>query len=134
MFLFKILSSIYVIRGKVLEGLDNRGLAAEAFKDALKVDVSCSEAFYAITQHQILTAVEEKALLKSLEFGKLTGNEGELVEFLYKMRLKKYDKPADLMIPNKYKDLAMSLDLLVYQAERHYYNCDYAECFRLSQM
>lgn len=117
-----------------MEGLDNRGLAAEAFKEALKVDVTCSEAFYAITQHQMLTADEEKSLLKSLDFKKLAGDEGDLVEFLYKVRLKKYDKPADLLIPNKYKDLAMSLDLLVYQAERHYYNCDYTECFKLSQL
>lgn len=40
--------------------MDNRGLASECYKQALQCDVYCFEAFDAIIQHHMLTALEGK--------------------------------------------------------------------------
>lgn len=46
------------MKGKVLEAMDNRGLASECYKQALQCDVHCFEAFDALIQHHMLTATE----------------------------------------------------------------------------
>lgn len=38
--------------------MDNRGLAADCFKEALKHDVYCCEALDALTKHQMLSIKE----------------------------------------------------------------------------
>jgi hypothetical protein len=65
-FVFQILGSIYLLKGRILEALDNRALASEAFKEALRVDAYCLEAFRALITHEILTADEEKELLTTI--------------------------------------------------------------------
>jgi anaphase-promoting complex subunit 6 len=54
------------LRGKILEALDNRPFAAEAFREALRIDAYCFEAFRALTSHEILTAEEEKELVATM--------------------------------------------------------------------
>ena len=88
-------ASIYLLKGKVLEGLDNRDLAAEAFADALNLDVCCVEAYDALVGHHMLAAEDEKALVRELPVvDQLQGEEelSDLVSFLYRLRLKKYDQ------------------------------------------
>lgn len=48
------------MKGKVLEAMDNRGLASECYKQALQSDVHCFEAFDALIQHHMLAAAEGK--------------------------------------------------------------------------
>lgn len=48
------------IKGKVLEAMDNRGLASECYMQALQCDVHCFEAFDALIQHHMLNAAEGK--------------------------------------------------------------------------
>lgn len=136
-----------------MEDLDNRGLAAEAYKEALKIDVFCSQAFQvrkklicfyvfnlitfcftfqSLIQHQALTGSEEVELLKSMPFEKQCNqDEVEVISFFYKMKLKKYSKPGDLKVPERLRVVAeRSPDIRVQMAERHFYNCDYAECYK----
>lgn len=47
-----------LLKGKVLEAMDNRGLAADCFKEALKYDVYCFEAFDSLIKHQMLSVEE----------------------------------------------------------------------------
>ena len=49
------LGAIFLLRGRIYESLDNRTLAADAFKEAVQIDVFCHEAFEALIKHQILT-------------------------------------------------------------------------------
>lgn len=128
------LSSIYLLKGQILASLDNRILAAEAFKEALSLDVYCSEAFQAVIQHQIFSAEEERELLKAMPFSEQCAHpdEEEFVSFLYRIQLKKYDQPADLVIPDKFKSLRTNTEIQVHQAERHFYNCDYNQCFKIT--
>ena len=62
------LGAIFLLRGRIEECLDNRASAADAFKEAVRIDVFCHEAFQALIKHQILTAEEEQDLLASMPF------------------------------------------------------------------
>lgn len=46
------------MRGKIYDALDNRTLATYSYKEALKLDVYCFEAFDLLTSHHMLTAQE----------------------------------------------------------------------------
>ena len=63
--------------------MDNRALASQAFRDALVTDVYCVEAFQALTQHNILSAAEEKELLKSMPLKVIALFGCEFPRFLY---------------------------------------------------
>ena len=154
----KDLSSFFLLKGQILESLDNRGLAVEAYKEALKVDVFCSEAFSTIIQHQMLSAEEEKELIHSLPFvqhcnrylvveddddtetgeaktdsSSESSDEAEYVSFLYTVQLKKYHKPEQMLIPTKFREMALTNnELLLHQSERYFYNCDYQACFQIT--
>jgi anaphase-promoting complex subunit 6 len=76
-FLFpQILGSIYLLKGRILEALDNRALASEAFKEALRVDAYCIEAFRALISHEILTAEEERELLSAIPIASQSDSSG----------------------------------------------------------
>lgn len=54
----QISSSICLLRGKIYDAMDNRPLATSSYKEALKLDVYCFEAFDLLTSHHMLTAQE----------------------------------------------------------------------------
>ena len=51
-------SAVNLLRGRVYEALENRNLAAECFREALRSDVYCYEAFEALVSHHMMTAQE----------------------------------------------------------------------------
>lgn len=55
---YQINSSICLLRGKIYDAMDNRPLATSSYKEALKLDVYCFEAFDLLTSHHMLTAQE----------------------------------------------------------------------------
>lgn len=59
--IFQISSSICLLRGKIYDAMDNRPLATSSYKEALKLDVYCFEAFDLLTSHHMLTAQEGEA-------------------------------------------------------------------------
>lgn len=91
--------------------MDNRGLAAECYKQALHFDVYCFEAFESLVKYQMLTAAEGKGsldifiyltyplileieLLKSLPImEQCTPEESQILLTLYESKLKKYHTP-----------------------------------------
>lgn len=129
-----IKSSICLLRGKIYDALDNRTLATYSYKEALKLDVYCFEAFDLLTSHHMLTAQEEKELLDSLPLNKLCAEEQELLRFLFENKLKKYNKPGETVIPESVDGLQENLDVVVSLAERHYYNCDFKMCYKLTSV
>ncbi|XP_055492604.1 cell division cycle protein 16 homolog isoform X1 [Leucoraja erinacea] len=130
-----IKSSICLLRGKIYDAMDNRPLATNSYREALKLDVCCFEAFDLLTSHHMLTAQEEKELLDSLPFSKqCTEEEHELLYFLYENKLKKYNKPSETLIPESVDGLQDNLDVVVSVAERNYYNCDFKTCYKLTSM
>ncbi|XP_040281013.1 cell division cycle protein 16 homolog [Bufo bufo] len=127
-----IKSSICLLRGKIYDALDNRTLATYSYKEALKFDVYCFEAFDLLTAHHMLTAQEEKELLDSLPLSKKCPEDQELLRFLFENKLKKYNKPSETVIPESVDGLQDNLDVVVSLAERHYYNCDFKMCYKLT--
>ncbi|KAL0122000.1 hypothetical protein PUN28_007059 [Cardiocondyla obscurior] len=135
-------SSILYVKGRVYEAMDNRALATECYKQALQCDVYSYEAFEALVQNQMLSASEEKELLESLPFAdQCTKGEAELLRLLYDSKLKKYQEPntkqslttCSVMGISVTEKLADNLDMEVAKAERLYYNCDYHQCFSLTE-
>ena len=154
-------SSLYLLKGKIYEALDNRSIAAISFKKALKYDIYNYEAFSSLTQHQMLTRIEEDELLKLLK------PEDPLIKFLYESLLKKYSRPnigvnTDILPkvthvqggdnrknqsvescesscknPPKYELyqelLSTNADILTAEAESLYYNCDYQSCYTVTK-
>ena len=121
-------NSISLLRGKIYEAMDNRSLAADCYKEALRQDVYCSEAFELLVSHHMLTAQEEKDLIESLSFSnQCPEDESLLLRFLYESKLKKYDCPGTVTvkIPEKLSELSENLDVVISTAERHLYNCDF---------
>ena len=124
------ISSTYLLKGYILEALDNRQMAADNFQAALRTDVFCQEAFEALVGHQMLSSEEERELLLSLPFHEQ--GDPDLAYFLYSSSLKKYSCPEDLDIPIQLEALQENYDVLVCKVERLFYNCDYHSAFKLS--
>jgi len=59
--MFQVNSNICLLRGKIYDAMDNRPLATCSYKEALKLDVYCFEAFDLLTSHHMLTAQEGEA-------------------------------------------------------------------------
>ncbi|KAG5887178.1 hypothetical protein JTB14_028981 [Gonioctena quinquepunctata] len=88
-------SSFLLLKGKILEAMDNRGLAADCYQQALHCDVYCFEAFDSLIKYQMLTSAEEEELLKSLPISEqCTTEEAEILQTLYEAKLKKYHTPV----------------------------------------
>lgn len=54
----QIENSISLLRGRIYEAMDNRGLAADCFRRALQQDVYCFEAFDLLVSHHMMSAQE----------------------------------------------------------------------------
>ncbi|CAH0552716.1 unnamed protein product [Brassicogethes aeneus] len=90
-------AAMYLLKGKVLEAMDNRGLAAGCYKLALSKDVYCYEAFDSLIKYQMLTAAEEQELLNSLNVPiseQCNAEDAEILLTLYESKLKKYHTPT----------------------------------------
>ena len=44
-----------------------------------------------------------------------------------------YDKPAEMLVPEPLRCLQDNLDVTINMAERHYYNCDFRQCYDLTK-
>ena len=51
-------SSINLLRGKIYEAMDNRTLAMECYREAVRQDVYCYEGFDLLVNHHMLSALE----------------------------------------------------------------------------
>lgn len=45
-----------------------------------------------------------------------------------------YNKPKDFKLPDSLNILKDNMDVIVNLSERHYYNCDFRECFKITSM
>ncbi|XP_054286100.1 cell division cycle protein 16 homolog [Macrosteles quadrilineatus] len=128
-------SALLTLKGRIYEKLDRKPCALECYKQALKCDVFCYEAFQAITKHQMLSASEEKELMDSLQFKSQCSNPG-LLPFVYEQLLKKYQKltPSELQLCSFNHNLGLlgNLDLKAARAERLLYDCAFKQSYALT--
>ncbi|XP_037790277.1 cell division cycle protein 16 homolog [Penaeus monodon] len=125
--------STHLLKGYIYEASDNRALAVESFRAAVQADPLCYEAIHALTQHHMLTVKEEKDLLSSLPLSRTCSEaESAVVMAVYETRTNKYSSPST-PLPQPAAPLATNADFITAQAEKLYYNCNFAQCHRLTQ-
>ncbi|XP_033127040.1 cell division cycle protein 16 homolog [Anneissia japonica] len=126
-------SSINLLKGKIFESLENRLQATEHYREALKQDVYCYEAFELLVKHQMLSCEEERQLIDSLPFNsQCSDEEAAIVRAVYMSILKKYDKPSPLVTPDALVPLKQNLDIITSQAERYYYHSDFRSTYAIT--
>ncbi|CAI6347241.1 unnamed protein product [Macrosiphum euphorbiae] len=132
---FNVQSALFCIKGKIYEALDNRNFATDCYREALRNDVHCYDAFQALIQHQMLTSFEEQMLIQSLPWSNHPND--CITKPLYEVLLKKYQEPK-LTGPFSQFDIPVelimdNLDIQEAEAERHYYACAYKDCFQITE-
>ncbi|XP_020712123.2 cell division cycle protein 16 homolog isoform X2 [Athalia rosae] len=135
-------SSILYCAGRVYEAIDKGAVASDCYRQALQYDVHSYQAFEALVQNQMLSAAEERELLESLPIAEqCSASEAKLLRLLYESKLKKYQSSTEkepilncgvqgVLVTDRLID---NLDMEVSRAERLYYNCDYQQCFSLTE-
>lgn len=86
------MSSLYLLKAKILESMDKRSLAIDCYIQALQKSVYLTEALDALMQHEMLMAWEEKDLLQNILPTSQHANEVDvkILKHLYESKLKKY--------------------------------------------
>lgn len=129
----KLESAVHFLRGMVYEAMENGCMACDCFKQALKNDVHCYEAFDRLTSHYMLSPTEEESFLKSLPLKEqCTAEELPLLKQLYENKLQNRKKAAELKLSAPYECVNNSLDVLVSMAEKHFTNCDFQLCHKMT--
>jgi len=138
----QIKSRIHLLLGKVYEAIENRELAERNFREALKLDVFCHEAFQRLTQHHLLSGQEEEELFSSLQFEDQCSNEdcNKVVKFLYENNLKKYHKVSRPMSaiaasipPQVSQSLMKNNEVSNSLAERLFFNNKFYQCYSITK-
>ncbi|CAK7273992.1 anaphase-promoting complex subunit Cut9 [Sporothrix epigloea] len=128
--------------------------AKECYKDAVRIDVQCFEAFQQLTKNQLMSPEEEWEFLNSLNFESITigpagaGADGspatedivqeaaDFTRMLYSTRLSKYRNPdafaaAAESLASHYR-LGNNADLLLARADLAYTQCRYEDALALT--
>lgn len=92
---WQIESGVQLLRGHILEALENRSMAVECYREALKLDVHCYEALDCLIQHHMLTALEGSKFSHFQPIFNLN-NISKILEMLFLTRL----QPCIISSPN----------------------------------
>ncbi|RKF77381.1 Anaphase-promoting complex subunit cut9 [Golovinomyces cichoracearum] len=113
--------------------------AKECYKDAVRIDVQCFEAFEQLMKNCLMSPDEEWEFLASLDFDSITvpkdtSSSQEAAEFtktLYTTRLSKYKNPAAFKAATEtlstHYNLSKNPDLLLSQADLLFTQCRFKE-------
>ncbi|KAI0133185.1 TPR-like protein [Hypoxylon sp. NC0597] len=118
--------------------------AKECYKDAVRIDVQCFEAFQQLMKNSLMSPDEEWQFLESLDFDAITipgdpSSSQEAAEFtkmLYTTRLSKYRNPASFTTAcetlSTHYNLATNPDLLLARADLLYTQCRYKDTLAIT--
>ncbi|KAI2621703.1 TPR-like protein [Hypoxylon sp. NC1633] len=118
--------------------------AKECYKDAVRIDVQCFEAFQQLMKNSLLSPDEEWQFLESLDFDAITvlgdpSSSQEAAEFtrmLYTTRLSKYRNPTSFTTAcetlSTHYNLASNPDLLLARADLLYTQCRYKDALAIT--
>ena len=119
--------------------------AKDCYKDAVRIDVQCFEAFDQLMKNSLMSPDEEWAFLESLDFdsisvgddSSLSQEAAEFTKMLYMTRLPKYKNPSAFEAATEtlstHYNLADNPDLLLSKAELLYTHCRFTESFAITQ-
>ena len=117
--------------------------ARECYKDAVRIDVQCFEAFDQLMKNSLMTPNEEFEFLESLDFDSVVSPDpavsqeaAHFTKMLYTTRLSKYSSPAVLNDATEtlstHYNLADNPDILLSRAETLFTQCRFAEALELT--
>ncbi|PGH01391.1 hypothetical protein AJ79_07932 [Helicocarpus griseus UAMH5409] len=118
--------------------------ARDCYKDAVRIDVQCFEAFDQLMKNSLMSPAEEIEFLESLDFDSITfltdpsisQEAAEFTKLLYTTRLSKYSSPSALSYATEtlstHYNLAENPDLLLSRAETLYTQCRFPEALALT--
>ncbi|KAI1341979.1 TPR-like protein [Xylariaceae sp. FL0016] len=118
--------------------------AKECYKDAVRIDVQCFEAFQQLMKNSLMSPDEEWQFLESLDFDAITvqgdpSSSQEAAEFtkmLYTTRLSKYRNPESFTYAcdslSTHYNLASNSDLLLAKADLLYAQCRYKNALEIT--
>ncbi|OJD21370.1 hypothetical protein ACJ73_07288 [Blastomyces percursus] len=118
--------------------------ARDCYKDAVRIDVQCFEAFDQLMKNSLMSPAEELEFLESLDFDSITyftdpsiaQEAAEFMKLLYTTRLSKYSSPYALSYATEtlstHYNLADNPDLLLSRAETLYTQCRFPEALSLT--
>ncbi|KAI4133797.1 MAG: hypothetical protein LQ347_002053, partial [Umbilicaria vellea] len=117
--------------------------AKECYKDAVRIDVQCFEAFDQLMKNSLLSPDEEWAFLDSLDFDSISAEDpsvaqeaAQFAKMLYTTRLSKYKNPTDFTNATEtlstHYNLASNPDLLLSKAELLFTQCRFKEALSIT--
>ena len=113
--------------------------AKECYKDAVRIDVQCFEAFQQLMKNSLLSPDEEWQFLESLDFDSITASEeaADFTKMLYTTRLSKYRNPAAFETAydslSTHYHLATNPDLQLARADLLYTQCRYRDALAITE-
>lgn len=117
--------------------------ARDCYKDAVRIDAQCFEAFDQLMKNSLMSPAEELDFLESLDFDSISAPDPSVAQeaahftkMLYTTRLSKYSSPAILSDATEtlssHYNLADNPDILLSRAEALYTQCRFAEALELT--
>lgn len=118
--------------------------AKECYKDAVKIDVQCFEAFDQLMKNSLMSPDEEWAFLDSLDFDSISPSSdpntsqeaAQFAKMLYTTRLSKYKNPTDFNHATEtlstHYNLASNPDLLLSKAELLFTQCRFKQTLAIT--
>ncbi|KAK4694869.1 anaphase-promoting complex subunit 6, partial [Lecanoromycetidae sp. Uapishka_2] len=117
--------------------------AKDCYKDAVRIDVQCFEAFDQLMKNSLMSPDEEWAFLESLDFDSIAGEDtstsqeaAQFAKMLYTTRLSKYKNPTEFNHASEtlstHYNLATNPDLLLSKAELLFTQCRFKQALALT--
>jgi len=117
--------------------------AKTCYKDAVRIDVQCFEAFDQLMKNKLMSPGEEWEFLESLDFDSIATADGtsgqeaaDFTKMLYTTRLSKYARPDDFAVAvetlSTHYNLSSNPSILLAKAELHFTNCRFREALELT--
>ncbi|KIV93103.1 hypothetical protein PV10_04344 [Exophiala mesophila] len=117
--------------------------ARECYKDAVRIDVQCFEAFDQLMKNSMMSPAEELAFLEELDFDSIRIEDSSMgqeaahfTKLLYTTRLSKYSSPTTLADATEtlstHYNLASNPDLLMTRAETLYTQCRFHDALAIT--
>jgi anaphase-promoting complex subunit 6 len=118
--------------------------AKECYKDAVRIDVQCFEAFDQLMKNSLMSPDEEWKFLQSLDFDSVPSENSsvaqeaaEFTKMLYTTRLSKYQNAEEFNIAietlSTHYNLASNPDILLSKAELLFTQCRFKEALHLTE-
>lgn len=142
-------AAICYLRGICYANQNAFDRAKECYKDAVRIDVQCFEAFDQLMKNSLMSPDEEWEFLESLDFDSISiehnnttednSSSQEAAQFakmLYTTRLSKYKNPTDFTNATEslstHYNLASNPDLLLSKAHLHFTHCRFKQALDIT--